>query len=183
MPNTHILAASLLAASLCGTALAGPQHHYERDYAKGAQHKARVLHTKPIYRTVEVIVPERHCAPSRQATHSSGRSRDEVVATLVGGVVGGLLGSQIGKGSGRTVMTVAGTAIGAVIGNRLSNDDDRRGHRPPHRCRTMDRVEKRDELVGYRVKYRYRGRIYHTRTQRDPGDWIHVDHAAREIRF
>jgi uncharacterized protein YcfJ len=181
MPNTHILAASLLAASLCGTALAGPQHHYDRDYGKGAPHKARVLHTKPIYRTVEVIVPEHHCTPSRQAHHGSGRSRDEVVGTLVGGVVGGLLGSQVGKGGGRTAMTVAGTAIGAVIGNRLSNDDDRHGH--TRQCQTIDRVDKRDELVGYRVKYRYRGSIYHTRTQRDPGQWIRVDHAARETRF
>ena len=80
-------------------------------------------------------------------------------------------------------MTVAGTAIGAVIGNRLAGDDDRRGPRYADRCKTIDRVEKREELVGYRVKYRHRGQIYHTRTRHDPGKWIRIDRPARDIRF
>lgn len=182
MPSTRILAASALAAALCGPAIAGPHHHYDADYDGVGPAKARVLYTRPVYRTVEVVVPERHCDPRQRARHQD-RDRDQVVATLVGGVVGGLLGNQVGKGGGRTAMTVAGTAIGAVIGNRLATGDDRHGQGRPGRCETFERVEKRDELVGYRVEYRHRGRVYHTWTRHDPGQWIQVDHGAREMRF
>jgi uncharacterized protein YcfJ len=181
MKTTRLITAGILAATLFSPAFAGPHPHYDDDRGKAYPLKARVLHAKPIYRTVEVVVPERHCRPSRQAHHGKHRDRDEVIGTLVGGVVGGLLGNQVGKGSGRTVMTVAGTAIGAVIGNRLASDDDR--HRYADRCKTIDRVEKRDEVVGYRVKYRHRGQIYHTRTRHDPGKWIRIDRPAHDMRF
>ena len=174
MPSIRILFAGALAAALCGPAVAGPQDRQGHGDGWPGPGKARVLHAEPIYRPVEVVVPERPCRPGY-----AGNQRDQVVATLVGGVVGGVLGSQVGKGGGRTAMTVAGTAFGALIGNRLADDD----HRSRRRCTTLERVERRDELVGYRVKYRYRGRVYHTRTRHDPGEWIRVDHAARETRF
>lgn len=181
MPSLPILAASVLAAALCGPAMAGPHHDDHDHHGKVWSGKARVLDARPIYRSVEVVVPEQHCGPRHRAGHDRHRDRDEVVGTVVGGVVGGLLGNQVDKGSGRTVMTVAGTAIGAVIGNRLAADGDR--HRTGRRCETVERVEKRDQLVGYKVRYRYRGRVYHTRTRHDPGKWLHVDHGGRVTRF
>lgn len=181
MSNTPILSAWVMSAVLSGPALAGPQHGEIRLVHEPG--KARVLEARPLYREVEVVVPEQHCWKPQRAHYHGGRDDSAVVGTLVGGVVGGVLGNQIGRGSGRTAMTVAGTAIGAVIGHRLGRDDDHGGQRPSNHCETVERVETREELVGYRVKYRYRGRVYHTRTQDHPGKWIRVDHRVREMRF
>jgi uncharacterized protein YcfJ len=42
------------------------------------------------------------------------------------------------------------------------------------RCETVDEYQTREEIVAYRVKYRYKGRIYHTRMDHDPGDTIRL---------
>ena len=58
-------------------------------------------------------------------------------------------------------------------------DDGRQGHR----CESLARTETREERVGYRVKYRYRGQVYHTQTAHDPGERIRVDGGLRPMRF
>jgi uncharacterized protein YcfJ len=41
-------------------------------------------------------------------------------------------------------------------------------------CETVDRYEEEQELTGYRVKYRYDGRIFYTHTTEHPGKYIPV---------
>jgi uncharacterized protein YcfJ len=94
---------------------------------------------------------------------------------LIGGIVGGVLGNQLVRGRSRTPMTVAGSLIGAAIGHGFSAAP----RRPPstasvRRCRTVNRYERGQQLVGYRVDYRYEGRTFTTRTRGYPGRFIRV---------
>jgi uncharacterized protein YcfJ len=41
-------------------------------------------------------------------------------------------------------------------------------------CETVDRYEQQQQLVGYRVKYRYEGQTYYTQTTEHPGKHIPV---------
>lgn len=149
-------------------ASADPSHRY-----------GRVLHTEPIYATVQVAVPRERCWQVRDAAGNGGR---RLAGGLVGGIAGGVVGSQVGSGDARVVATIAGTVLGALIGNRIAADLERDADRQ-RRCETVTRHEPREELVGYRVKYRYRGRIYHTRTEQDPGRRIRVAHDLHPTRY
>ena len=82
-----------------------------------------------------------------------------------------MIGNQIGSGNGKTAATVAGTLLGASIGTDHREAKRALAH---DRCHTIERTVTRDELVGYRVKYRYNGRIYRTRLDYDPGNQMKV---------
>lgn len=76
------------------------------------------------------------------------------------------------------------TIAGAVIGGSVANNRARRGGyvetggyvRRGSRevCDTRTEYRSDEQVVGYDVGYRYNGRIYHTRTDRHPGDRIRV---------
>jgi uncharacterized protein YcfJ len=105
---------------------------------------------------------------------------------VTGGLVGGIAGDQIGHGSERIVLTVAGAVTGAAIGNKAGPTVAEwfpATEWLPGDCGTVEQYETRDELVGYDVKYRYRGHMYHTRTIEPPGDRIRVDRRERRHRF
>ena len=51
------------------------------------------------------------------------------------------------------------------------------------RCTEVHTTQSRREKVGYRVKYRYRGRICRTQTERHPGQRIRVHHDLQPIHF
>jgi len=50
------------------------------------------------------------------------------------------------------------------------------------RCRVVNRFSERQEVVGYRVKYRYNGKKHWTRTDRHPGKYIQVKVKVRPER-
>jgi uncharacterized protein YcfJ len=88
--------------------------------------------------------------------------------------VGGVLGNTIGKGDGRRAATVAGAVVGGAVGHGVASD--RRGY-PPYpeaHCRLDDKVAVENRLVGYDVQYRYRGDVYGSRLDYDPGDRVRV---------
>jgi uncharacterized protein YcfJ len=134
---------------------------------------ARVLWAEPIYETVEIARPVEECWTERvPVTYGQPHS---YTGTIAGGIVGGVIGNQFGRGNGKTAATVAGTLLGASIGHDL-------GHRRPrvHRvveeehCEVVDRIEYEERRVGYRVKYRYKGQTFFTRTDEHPGERIRI---------
>lgn len=182
MKNTISILALTLSLAVSGAASAGPRHSAggEYDYVD----RARVLNVKPIYETVRVARPETRCRDER-VTHryrSTGLGRDG--GTLLGGVIGGVVGNQFGKGHGKDAMTVAGVLIGAGIGHELSHDRRPRSYSTVEEvCHTYTSYEEREELVGYRVKYRYNGRVYHQRMDHDPGKWVRVHVDVKPMKF
>jgi len=103
--------------------------------------------------------------------------------TVLGAIVGGVAGHQVGSGRGNDVATGVGAIVGGLIGNQV----DRSNGAPPsqvtevervpvernvQRCRTVQEV--RDAIVGYDVRYEYRGRQFTTRMPYDPGRMVPV---------
>ena len=96
--------------------------------------------------------------------------------TVVGAIIGGLIGNQVGSGSGRTAATVAGAAIGGAVGNnvdRNNNSDGRTYDNVERQCRPVDGGYQQ-RIMGYDVEYRYRGEVYMSRLDYDPGDRLRV---------
>lgn len=164
--TAYRIAIGLLGLSLVGSASARN--------GGGYYDKAKVTEVTPIYETVEVRYPETQCWDERIRERVPGNR--SYTGTILGGIVGGVLGHQVGGGRGRDVATVAGTLLGASIGNDLSND---RGayYRTVtgRRCQEVERIAEEEQLVGYRVEYRYKGRTFVTRTDERPGKWIRVE--------
>ena len=174
----------LIAGNAPDTATAGHRHHD----GWGRHHAAygKVLRVRPIYETVEVAVPETHCGESYLAEVVAEPDQAALAGAVTGGIVGGIAGDQIGQGPERSVMTVAGVVAGAAIGYKAGPTVAEwfpASEWLPGECSTVEHVETRDHLVGYRVKYRYRGQIYHTRTTEHPGKRIRVDRRDRRHRF
>lgn len=139
---------------------------------------AKVIKSKPIYKTVQVAIPDRRCEKRRHRERHSYNDHDSYTPAIAGAVLGGVVGNQFGKGNGKKAMTIAGAILGGSIGNDLSND--RRDNRVVHHrhgkrhCESYTRYESRQEIVGYKVKYKYKGKTFKTRTDYDPGSYINV---------
>ncbi len=150
---------------LCGGAFADV-------HRLGYVDNARVVWADPIYETVEVARPVRECWTER-VVHRGRRARSYTGA-IAGGIIGGVLGNRIGRGDGRTVLTVAGGLLGASIGHDLSARRGRPRISREERCETVEHYAEEEQIVGYRVKYRYKGQTFYTRTQEHPGRRIRV---------
>jgi len=134
---------------------------------------AEVLKSEPLYQVVQVARPVNECWT--ETVVQNNPRRGVYAGPLVGGIIGGVLGNRLASGRGSTSMTVAGTLLGAAIGHNLSAAPQG----PPTtanvtRCRTVNRLEPRQQLVGYRVHYRYEGQTFTTRTRGYPGKFIRV---------
>lgn len=137
---------------------------------------ADVLRVDPIYEYYTVNEPREECYDERVVTRER-RGGDPTGGTIIGAIVGGALGNQVGNGDGRRAATVAGAVIGGAVGR---NVDQRNG--PPgrtyesteRRCRSVDQAREERRAVGYDVEYRYRGEVYMSRLDYDPGDRLRV---------
>jgi uncharacterized protein YcfJ len=68
-----------------------------------------------------------------------------------------------------------------VIGGAIGRDIDQRNGPPgrsyettERRCRVVDGSYEERQIVGYDVEYRFRGEIYNSRLDYDPGDRLRV---------
>ncbi len=136
--------------------------------------KARVIDAEPLYETVEVARPVTECWTERVTRKQ--RRHGSYIAPIAGGVIGGFVGNELGRGRGKTALTVAGTLLGASLGHNYQESHHRPRRRVEHveHCETVDRYDEEQQLVGYRVKYRYEGQTYYTRTAEHPGKHIRV---------
>jgi len=190
MKSSHITATFALIAMLVATQVSADSRNSYTDTAK-------VLDVEPIYETVSISIPEEQCwsKPHRRSRHQSRyydyKQDKSYTGAIAGGIIGGVVGNQFGHGSGKKAMTVAGSLLGLSIGHDLSqntnyrsDDYDQSNHRHKgrkQRCETTNRYESRQEIVGYRVKYRYKGNKFWTRTQNHPGDRIRVRVKVRPL--
>lgn len=146
--------------------------HGWRDRDDGYYDRARVLQVEPITTIVQVAVPQQECY--RQEVHTPVYTRHNDGAAVVGGVVGSIIGHNISHGRGGG--TIAGAIIGAAVGRSMSQGTDSYYDEVSYvdRCEVHTRYQTQERLEGYRVTYRYRGQIYTTRTDYDPGKFIQV---------
>lgn len=192
LPIRTLMLSALMLAPL---AQAQAQNYGDREPARGPASRAdnvrydyaQVLRADPIYERVVYTEPQEQCDDDSEyerigAQRSSGGSAG---GTILGAVVGGVLGHQIGKGDGRKAATVGGAVIGGVIGNRAGgggggNDGYGRDVVRPG-CRTVAVEREEHNLVGYDVEYRYKGDVYMSRLDRDPGSQLRVRVAVSPV--
>ncbi len=166
----NALVAAGTGLALCAVAplaVAGPWRHGFVDHA-------RVIRVQPRYRVVRVATRHRQCrrVPVARGNYA-GAARDTVIGTIVGGVVG----HQFGGGTGRSVATVAGAVLGAVAGSHYAQSREAMYNSgPDYRrvCRVVTEYRRQREPDGYRVTYRYHGRVFHARLPHDPGRRLRV---------
>lgn len=165
--NTHKFSLALTGLILCSSVSARLQNTYFDS--------AKVVDVEPIYESVQVDYPQEHCWDER--VRYERPHRESYTGTIAGGIVGGVVGRQFGHGNTRRLFTLAGSLLGASVGNDLSH----RGRhyesgytRTERRCEVVNESRWEDQMVGYRVTYRYRGKEFVTRTQKHPGKRIRV---------
>lgn len=171
--TTYVVLFSMIFSSM---ALAGGRHHK-------STHWAKVTHVEPIMHTVERRVPDRQCwhekvkYDDRRNYHDRDHS---YTSTIVGGIIGGALGNAVGhKKKNKKIGTAVGAILGASIGNEMaSNGSSYKGssskYRNHQRCDTTYRVDYEEEVLAYRVWFRYKGEEYKTRMNHKPGKKIKV---------
>jgi uncharacterized protein YcfJ len=130
---------------------------------------ADVLRSSPVYETFRSAEPREECYEERVER----RGGDGTGGAVLGAIIGGALGNQVGKGDGRKAATVAGAVIGGAIGHDQASRGDRYDG-VERRCRVVDDFREERRLVGYDVEYRYRGEVYMSRLEYDPGDKLRV---------
>lgn len=146
----------------------GPAEHVNFAYAQ-------VLDVSPVYADVRVPRPVEQCNEYERVERVPPASAG---GTLIGAIIGGVIGNQVGSGSGRRVATVAGAAIGGAVGNqagshtRVSEET---------RCHTIDSYVIEQQVVGYDVEYRYRGEVFMSRLDHDPGDRLRIRVAVSPV--
>lgn len=153
-------------------------------YASGKYHRsedwAKVTQVEPITRMVEHRTPETHCW-TEQVEYYTPQDRDHsYTSTVLGGIIGGAIGNAVGhKKKNKQI----GTAVGAILGASIGSDiGSKRNHytgsssqlHNERRCETTHQVSYEEEVVGYKVWYRYHGQTYQTRMDHKPGKKIKV---------
>jgi uncharacterized protein YcfJ len=167
-----------LALVLVGTQASAQDRGYERqapppptpDNVKFAW--ADVLRVDPVYERVPAGSAHEECedVPADHRADNGNRA----AGTVLGAIVGGVLGSTVGKGDGRTVATVAGAVAGGAVGNNIARNNDQNYPTTQHQCRMVQDAPDDRRIVAYDVQYRYRGDVYMSRLNYDPGDRLRV---------
>lgn len=166
----------------------GRQHrHDEYDKHRDHRHYAKVIRVRPIYETIRIEKPRRHCK------HREHQHRDVTVvhqhspeSIIMGGIVGGIIGHELGHPVNREISTLAGVVIGSAIAHDATSVDYVYSEPRHHRnrvCHEHMRVIEKQKLTGYHVKYKYRGRIYHTRTEHHPGKRLPIRPGKRRVMY
>lgn len=130
---------------------------------------AEVLRVDPVYAAVAQPPPQ-ECYPETVTREDNNHTG----GTVLGAIVGGVLGNTVGKGDGRKAATVAGAVAGGAVGNRVSAAHDRSYTEQRTVCRPVANYAPPQRIVAYDVEYRYRGEVYMSRLQFDPGERLRV---------
>lgn len=147
-------------------------HHHRKHHDKRHDNYygyATVIQSKPLYRKVNR--PQQYCWEERVRVPSRHQS---LSGTIAGGLIGGVVGHQFGGGHGKDALTVAGAAIGASIGHESDKKRDYYSSVVQTRRHCEMQNNYVSELEGYKVKYRYKGGIYSTVLDYDPGTHINI---------
>jgi uncharacterized protein YcfJ len=165
------LAAMFAQSNLCAQAYASPDMTTEEAVSFGF---AEVLRADPIVETVQELRPREVC--EEVISESNRRYENTNAGTIVGAVVGAAIGNQVGSGDGRRAATVVGAVVGGAVGREADASNNPQGVRRSANteCEVVDEYVERKVTVGYDVQYRYRGEVYNSRTDYDPGEKLRV---------
>ncbi len=127
---------------------------------------ADVLRADPVQGVTRTEVPQQQCYDQQVVQHDPGNTAG---GTVLGAVIGGVLGHTIGKGDGRVAATVGGAVVGGAVGNHVSDHGGDYATTQTN-CQQVNTVSDQRRIIGYDVEYRYRGEVYTSRLNYDPGE-------------
>lgn len=169
---------SLVMLGIASAILAAPLAQAD-GWGKVNYARARVVNVEAITQPLLVRGPAQRTCWTEMRTHEVTRRNynpDTVGNTIIGAVIGGVIGHQFGRDGHNAASTAAGALLGGAIGNNLSLRGVRTYtvNEPVRRCELRGHERTVQQVVGYRVSYRYRGRVYITRMAHEPGRFIRV---------
>ncbi len=171
-----------LALALAGSLAAAQSAPYDDRYARPPVAEnvsygyADVLRVDPVYETLMTSEPRQECY-EREGGYRGRSGGDPSGGTVLGAIIGGVIGNQVGKGDGRRAATVAGAVIGGAIGHDVDKNNGSAGgryERGGETCRVVEVQREERRVVGYDVEYRYRGEVFMSRLDYDPGERMRV---------
>jgi len=199
--NLAITSSNVMARSYSTQHLSSEHSYSEHASSKQARHskhhfnsknrfkdKAKVIKVTPLYKTVRTMTPHKECWQEEISVdhyHNKHHLSDDNSGIILGGLIGGAAGHQFGKGHGKEVATVIGSVIGAVVGNNIEKNNHHRNrhyhsshdNQEPYyktQCKTHKTYSQTKKIVGYKVKYRYQGHNFWTKTKHHPGKYLDI---------
>jgi uncharacterized protein YcfJ len=132
---------------------------------------ADVLRVDPVYGVARTSVPRQVCQDQTVVEQHPGNT---TAGSILGAVVGGVLGNTIGRGSGRTLSTAVGAVAGGAVGGQVAANSGTQTAQTVTNCQQVSTVSEQRQIMGYDVEYRYRGEVYESRLNYDPGERLRV---------
>jgi uncharacterized protein YcfJ len=146
-----------------GGAIAGYKIFKDPDHAD-------VLNAQAI--TKQVKIPHKECQDKTVVHQREVKDDNRVAGKAIGAVLGGVLGHQVGGGNGKKVATVAGAVAGGYAGDRVQNNMQKKDTYTTVENVCTTTYETRDDITGYDVTYRLKGKESVVRMSYDPGSKI-----------
>jgi uncharacterized protein YcfJ len=144
-------------------------------YAQRTQVEVPVIAVEPVVRIVTRKIPHESCWNERVKIVREGGSHSATPGIL-GAVIGGVVGGSLGHNSRyQPVMVGAGAVLGASVGTDISHSRNTSSeYVTEQRCEIDYELRDEENIIGYRVSYRYGDNIYHTQMQNHPGQTINL---------
>ncbi|MBD8899123.1 glycine zipper 2TM domain-containing protein [Rhodanobacter sp. DHG33] len=130
---------------------------------------ADVLRVDPVY--VQVAAPRQVCQDQTVVVQHPGNT---TAGSILGAVVGGVLGNTVGRGGGRVLTTAVGAVAGSAVGGQVAANSGSQTAQTVTNCSMVNTGASQQQIAGYDVEYRYRGEIYESRLNYDPGERLRV---------
>ena len=140
-----------------------------------------VVESVPIVKSIRITTPREECWDEDVVYRD--REGDEGLSTVVGAVIGGALGNAVGHHKkNKQVGAVVGAVLGGTIGRSIAKGQHRATRSGSEEvCRVTNEYTEEEQIVGYRVRYRYNNETYTTRTDEAPGDTIKLRLAVTPV--
>jgi len=177
--STKNMTIMTFASMLSAMPLANANHNdYSKNYASnnGFTVSAKVVDVTPNFVYETINVPKQNCY-SQQVTHIQHNDGDRAGRMLLGGIIGGVIGNNIGRGKSRKARAMVGALIGSQIGNSIANEHAYSSQHTAYepRCETQYVSESQRRIDGYKVSYRFKGRVLTTQMPFHPGKRIKLN--------
>lgn len=140
---------------------------------------AKVVSVDPVRKTFNN--PKKVCHDETVSHTEAPKDEHQIAGTAIGAVLGGVLGHQVGGGKGKTLATVAGAVGGGYAGKRIeeSRQQAKVTTSVEQRCSTVNNPV--TKIVGYDVRYEYKGVTRTVRMDHDPGDRVKVQEGVTAV--
>jgi uncharacterized protein YcfJ len=131
---------------------------------------AQVLNSQAI--TKQVKVPHRECQDKTVVHQREVKDDNRVAGKAIGAILGGVLGHQVGGGNGNKVATVAGAVAGGYAGDRVQDNMQKKDTYTTVENVCSTTYTTREDITGYDVTYKLKGKESVVRMSYDPGSTI-----------